>query len=128
MGAWGTGVFENDTALDTIAEMSELMEHYYKGLVDSDDEYNIMLAAFIYQAVKKDDAIEDFKVDPNQLLRHEIELVVKGLRLSKIEQYKYTIIGKLYKCLDEVEETWTDDYKESRRKTVKLMIGKMTEG
>ena len=125
MGAWGIGVFENDTALDTIAEMSELVEHYYKGLIDSEDEHNIMLAGFIYLAVTaKDNAgvIEDWaKEEADQLLRHEIDLVVKCLQLANVGQYKYKLIGNLYKCLDEVDN-WTDDSKASRKAEVQKMI------
>lgn len=125
MGAWGIGVFENDTALDTIAEMSELVEHYYKGLIDSEDEHNIMLAGFIYLAVTaKDNAgvIEEWaKEEADQLLRHEIDLVVKCLQLANVGQYKYKLIGNLYKCLDEVDN-WTDDSKASRKAEVQKMI------
>jgi hypothetical protein len=119
MGAWGTGVFENDTALDTIAEMSELIEHYYKGLLDSEDEHNIMLAAFLYIATKdKDKAIEQF-ADPDATLLNEIECVVR--MLNNVEQYKYKLIGNLYKCIDKVND-WTDDCKASRKATVQKMI------
>jgi hypothetical protein len=119
MGAWGTGVFENDTALDTIAEMSELIENYYKGLIDSEDEHNIMLAAFLYIATKdKDKAIEQF-ADPDVTLLNEIECVTR--MLNNVEQYKYKLIGNLYKCLDEVNN-WTDDYKASRKAEVQKMI------
>ena len=125
MGAWGTGVFENDTALDTIAEMSVLIERYYKGLLDSEDEHNIMLAGFIYLAVTaKDNAgvIEEWtKGEADQLLRHEIVFVVKGLQLANIGQYKYKLIGNLYKCIDKVND-WTDDCKASRKAAVQNMI------
>lgn len=119
MGAWGTGVFENDTALDTIAEMSELVEHYYKGLLESKNEHNIMLAAFLYIATKdKDKAIEQF-ADPDITLLNEIEYVVR--MLNNVEQYKYKLIENLYKCLDEVEN-WSDDSKASRKATIQKMI------
>lgn len=131
MGAWGTGVFQNDTALDTIAEMSELLEHYYNGLVDSDDEHNIMLSAFIYLAVTAKDngqnLIEEVtKGDADQLLRHEIDFVVKGLSLAGIDKYKYQIIGNLYKCLDNLD-SWSDDSQKSRRIEVKSMIDRIAE-
>jgi len=119
MGAWGIGVFDNDTALDTIAEMSELIENYYKGLLDSEDEHNIMLAAFLYIATKdKDKAIEQF-ADPDVTLLNEIECVTR--MLNNVEQYKYKLIGNLYKCLNEVNN-WTDDYKASRKAEVQKMI------
>ena len=125
MGAWGTRVFENDTALDTIAEMSELIEHYYKGLLESEDEHNIMLAGFIYLATTAKDSagvIEEWtKGEADQLLRHEIDFVVKGLRLANVGQYKYKLIDNLYKCLDKVDN-WTDDSKASRKAEVQKMI------
>jgi len=121
MGAWGTGVFENDTALDAIAEMSELMENYYKGLIDSEDEHNIMLAAFLYIATKDKDkakAIEQF-ADPDITLLNEIECIIR--MLDNVDQYKYKLIGNLYMCLDEVEN-WSDNYKASRKATIQKMI------
>lgn len=130
MGAWGTGVFDNDTALDTIAEMSELIENYYKGLIDSEDEHNIMLAGFIYLATTvKNNAgvIEEWtKGEADQLLRHEIDFVVKGLQLANVGQYKYKIIGNLYKCLDEVDN-WSDDSKASRKATIQEMIDRIAK-
>lgn len=124
MGAWGTGVFENDIALDTIAEMSELIENYYKGLIDSEDEHSIMLAAFLYIATKdKDRAIEQF-ADPDATLLNETECIIR--MLNNVEQYKYKLIGNLYKCLDEVEN-WTDDCKASRKATVQKMIDIITQ-
>jgi len=130
MGAWGTGVFENDTALDTIAEMSELIENYYKGLIDSEDEHNIMLAGFIYLAtVTKDNAkiIEEWtEGEVDQLLRHEVDSVVKGLQSANVRQYKYELIGNLYKCLDEVDN-WSDDSKASRKATIQEMIDRIAK-
>ena len=119
MGAWGTRVFENDTALDTIGEMSDLIENYYKGLIGSEDEHTIMLAAFLYIATKdKDKAIEQF-ADPDTTLLNEIECVTR--MLSNVKQYKYKLIGNLYKCLDDVDN-WSDDSKASRKAEVQKMI------
>lgn len=119
MGAWGTGVFENDTALDTIGRMSELIENYYEGLIDSEDEHNIMLAAFLYIATKdKDKAIEQF-ADLDTTLLNETECIIR--MLNNVERCKYKLIRNLYKCLDEVEN-WTDDCKASRKATVQKMI------
>lgn len=122
MGAWNTGVFGNDTALDTMDEMSRLIENYYKKLIYSEDEHEIMLAGFIYLATKDESIIEEFDLEP--FLRYEIELVIKGLSRTNVGQYKYELIGNLYKCLDEVDN-WTD--KAKRKAEVQKMIDRITK-
>lgn len=57
--------------------------------------------------------------DPDVTLLNEIECVVS--MLNNVEQYKYKLIGNLYKCLDEVDN-WTDDSKASRKAEVQKMI------
>ena len=131
MGAWGIGVFDNDTALDTIAEMSELIENYYKGLLDSEDEHKIMLAGFIYLVTTaKDDAgvIDEWTKDAtwDENLTDTVDFVVKGLQLTDVKQYKYKLIGNLYKCLDEVDN-WSDDSKVSRKATIQEMIDRIAK-
>lgn len=121
MGAWGTGVFENDTALDTIAEMSGLIDNYYTNLIESDNAYNVVLAGFIYAAVKdKDKAIELF-ADPDIDLLNEIEIVLRGLTPETVKDSKYNLIGRLYKCLDHTKY-WKEDCRADRKKTIQEMI------
>ena len=121
MGAWGTGVFENDTALDTIAEMSGLIDNYYTNLIESDNAYNIVLAGFIYVAVKdKDKAIELF-ADPDIDLLNEIEIVLRGLTPETVKDNKYNLIGRLYKCLDHAKY-WNEDSRADRKKVIQEMI------
>ena len=132
MGAWGTGVFENDTALDTIAEMSELIENYYKGLIDSEDEHKIMLAGFIYLVTTAEDSTEVIrewiKGEKVQLYQQicEIDFLAEVLRSADVRQYKYKLIGNLYKCLDEVDN-WSDDSKVSRKATIQEMIDRIAK-
>ena len=126
MGAWGTGVFENDTALDTMAEMSELIENYYKGLIDSEDEHKIMVAGFIYLATTAKDnteVIDEWTKNAawDENFTDSVDFVVKGLQLTDVRQYKYKLIGNLYKCLDGIEN-WTKDCKASRKATIQKMI------
>ena len=124
MGAWGTGVFDNDTALDAMAEMSEIFLNYFIRLADSEDENAIMLSAFIFLATKdKDGAIEKF-ADLN--CPHQIDLIANCLNHSDVEDYKYQIIGNLYRCLDCVNE-WKEDCREARKAIVKQMIEEMTK-
>ena len=125
MGAWGTGIFENDTALDTIAEMSGLIENYYVGLTVSEDEHNIMLSAYLY--LKVIGKAETISIDNDVTLQREIDYAANGLRKIFVERFKYKIIGNLYKCLDNVSD-WNEDYRNDRRNLITNMIDTIAQG
>jgi len=120
MGSWGTGVFENDTALDTIAEMSGLIDNYYKKLAESDDEHNIMLSAFLYIATHSGTIYIDENCTDKDVKR-EIKYILNGLSKQITDSYKYIVIGKLYKCLDDAKY-WNEDCRADRKKTIQEMI------
>ena len=122
MGAWGTGIFENDTANDALFEMAGLIDNYYKKLVDSEDENENALAAFLYTCKADENKYNSLKGETPDL-----DTVIKALDFETIKQYKYKLIGNLYKCLDNVSD-WNEDCRNDRRNLITNMIDTIAQG
>ena len=130
MGAWGTGVFENDTASDALIEMASLIRNYFKGLIDSDDEHNIMFAGFLYllteskdnENIKENLILDLSRGDADPEMREDIDIILNGLSFEDVKPYKYTLIGKLYKCLDDATSWEPASVYTERKAIVQQMI------